>query len=134
MRPASPGKAKETKAFAPRRWAIVGIALALVVAGLGLVGYRGATHRWPWAASSTTLHVCGRDFEPQGASESRAQIAHEGYHLIRYGRTPGGGQELWSFDSVEGQHADPLPGGCHVVMWVRAHPDDFQAYVLLGGP
>ena len=31
---------------------------------------------------------------------------------------------LWTFDIVDGQGTDDHPGGCHVVMWIRAVATD----------
>jgi hypothetical protein len=113
---------------------LVGAVCAAAIATL--IGYRTSYDVWPWAAYPSTLHACGRDFQPDGRPESRGHIAKQGYHLVRHGDVPGwlNGAQAWTFDTVDRQQTDPLPGGCHVVMWVRGGTDSFKPYVLEGGP
>jgi hypothetical protein len=40
---------------------------------------------------------------------------------------------LWTFDTVDGQVTDDLPGGCHVVMWIQGGDHRFPDYELDGG-
>lgn len=109
-------------------------ALVLIAAGVVIVD-RGAFHVWPWSTYPTRLHVCGRDFQPVDAVETRAQIQRQGYHLIRHGDVPGWPNDapVWTFDTSGGQLTTALPGGCHVVMWVQGGSDSFKPYSLEGG-
>lgn len=112
------------------------IGAVLVAIGAVLLWYRGTYDVWPWSTYPGTLHVCGRYFQPQGSPETRAQIAKRGYHLIRHGDVPGwlNAAQVWTFDTVDGQQTQALPGGCHVGMWVRGGGDSFGPYALEGGP
>ena len=81
--------------------------------------------------------ACGRDFVPQGAPETRAEVTNDGYHLVRM---PGDLQgwfnhgSLWTFDTINGESSQALPGGCHVLMWVRSSAGAYRPYTLSGGP
>jgi hypothetical protein len=126
-----------SRPLAWRRWAPLAISLVLTVAwGIALLGYRVAYDAWPWSAYPSTLHACGRDFQPAGHPLGRAGIADQRYHLVRHGRVPGwfNRPEVWTFDTVAGEQTHALPGGCHVVMWVREGADSYRPYSLEGGP
>lgn len=126
-----------TRRARPRRRLLAVLAVTVILAlGLGLVGYYAAYRVFPWSSYPSRLHVCNRDFQTTSAPQTRAAITQQGYHLVRDGDLPGwlNNQQLWSFNSVNGQAAEALPGGCHVVMWMRGGPDSYKSYELEGGP
>lgn len=114
------------------RWPIRVAIAVLILAGIALIGNYGAYHEWPWSTYPSRLSVCGRDFQPEGRPQTRAQIARtDPSPLARIGDVPGwlNSGELWA-------HANepPFTGICRVVMFVRGGPDQFKVYALEGGP
>ena len=106
----------------------VGI-VALVVCGL-LLNY-AMYGEWPWTAYPSALKMCGRDFQKEGAPETRKQL--ESLHhemLVRIGDMPGwfNRGDLWAYRDEQ-----PFSSDCRVVMMVR-DGDHFQTYDLIGGP
>lgn len=119
-----------------RRRGLTSTAVAVVALAIALVAYRGANNVWPWSTYPSILHLCDRDFQPDGAAQTPSQIAAQGYHLVRHGDVPGwfNNAPVWKYDAVDGQPTQPVAGGCSVVLWVQGGPSTYQLYALLGGP
>jgi hypothetical protein len=122
---------KLTGVFHGRSWwfrSAVGVVVLL--AGTLLINYT-MYREWPWSEYPSTLKACGRDFQKSGPPQTRDQIEADHARLVRVGDMPGwfNRGDLWA---VSGGR--PFSGNCHLVMFVHDDGDEFQTYVLVGGP
>jgi hypothetical protein len=116
------------------------VALVVVAVGILTLWYRQTYNVWPGQEASTRIHWCGRDFQSfGGAPETQRQISSEDHVLIRpvgqyppLARSP---EELFAAVVIGAQPTSVSPPPvCATVVYLRAGPDQYQAYSLEGGP
>jgi hypothetical protein len=115
------------------------LALALLAACVFTLWYRKAYNVWPGQGASARVHWCGRDYETgPGPPLTWRQITADQHLPIRpVGEYPPLGlsrRELLA-PILPARQAHVSPSGvCAVVIYLRAGPDRYKPYGLLGGP
>lgn len=87
----------------------------------------------PFASHPSLLHVCGRDYQPSGASESREQIESSGVSpFTLLASTPDlfGSSEVWGAGTPS-LGVLSLGDHCGDTVWVRTGNDSFKPYAVV---
>lgn len=105
-------------------------AVAVAIAALVVVSH----HYHPFASHPTLLHVCGRDYEPSGATTTRAKVEASG--VTPFGPIATSTDQLLGSSEVWGRvvpalGAIPDPDVCGPTVWLRTAPDGFKPFTAL---
>lgn len=106
--------------------------LAIVAVCVGVLALVSHVYH-PFASHPTLLHVCGQDYQPSGANESRARIVASGVSpFARITSTPDlfGSSEVWG-TAAPSLGVLPRTDGCGGAVWVRTSSDSFKPYTVV---
>ena len=116
----------------PARVLLGVLAVVVVAAGAFAGWYRSYYNIWPAQAVTGRVHWCERDYQSTGGAPETWPQVNRGAPVRAFGAYPPLGvprEELFAA-LIPGA----APGGCATVVYLRAGPDRYQSYSLLGGP
>ena len=110
-----------------------GVLVLAVAAALLALWYRSYYNIWPGQDATARVHWCERDYQDGGPRQTWQEVTAGTQFPVRdVGRYPPlgwPGQQLFAPIAP-----DARPGSCATVIYLRAGPDRYRPYDLLGGP
>jgi hypothetical protein len=109
------------------------LALIIIAAGVFALWYRASYNIWPGQRADTRVHWCDRNYQQDGSPQTWRQVtAGTSFPVRAVAEYPPLGltrQELFA-PIVPHAHLS----SCATVVYLRASPDKYQPFTLLGGP